>query len=156
MPTFAASLSMSGRAGLNSGPRSKMRMCVKGVGNGSGVGKWCGPNIGVPSPCGAVAVRTGPSEDTMPAFNSQAQQVRQKWTIGGITKDSTGAVLPLCQVLLFVTKTKAFVAETQSDDVGAYLFTTDGSGEQYFVVSYKAGSPDVAGTTLNTLTNTLL
>lgn len=71
-------------------------------------------------------------------------------TITGITKDSAGAALAACQVQLFRTVDDAFVQEVTSDGAGAYVLTPTVSGP-FYIVAYKAGSPDVAGTTLNTL-----
>ena len=39
-----------------------------------------------------------------------------------------------------------------SDANGYYEFRTAIPAELYYVVAYKAGAPDVAGTTVNTLT----
>jgi hypothetical protein len=78
--------------------------------------------------------------------------VPARLSISGITKDSTGAVLGSCVVALFRTVANVFVESTTSDPVtGAYAFSTVGSGQAYYVVAYKPGSPDVAGTTVNTL-----
>ncbi len=71
-------------------------------------------------------------------------------TITGITKDSTGATLAACQVQLFRTVDDAFIQEVASDGVGAYVLTPTVSGP-FYIVAYKAGSPDVAGTSVNTL-----
>ena len=70
--------------------------------------------------------------------------------ITGITKDSTGATLGSCVVQLFRTVDEVFMSESISDGAGAYTLTAIGSGP-FFIVAYKAGSPDVAGTTVNTL-----
>lgn len=70
--------------------------------------------------------------------------------ITGITKDSTGAVLGSCVVQLFRTVDDRFMFEAVSDGVGAYELTALGSGP-FYIVAYKAGAPDVAGTTVNTL-----
>ena len=76
-------------------------------------------------------------------------------TISGVTKDSTGAVLGGCKVHLFTTDLDTLVAQITSDPTtGVYSFTGVGMGRNYYVVAYKAGSPDVAGTTVNTLTGT--
>lgn len=70
--------------------------------------------------------------------------------ITGVTKDSAGAVLGSCTVNLFRTSDNAFMQTTTSDANGIYFFY--GMGQQdHFEVSYKAGSPDVTGATLNTL-----
>lgn len=71
--------------------------------------------------------------------------------ISGITKDSLGVALPACTVSLFRTSDNLFIQSVVSDGSGNYSFPGVGCGETYYVVAYKAGSPDVAGTTINTL-----
>ena len=69
----------------------------------------------------------------------------------GVTKDSTSTPLGGVTVSLFLTSTNALLGTTISDGSGNYdfpLFTPVGP---FYVVAYKAGSPDVAGTTVNTL-----
>lgn len=83
-------------------------------------------------------------------FRSRAQAATSIY-LAGVTKDSAGAILGSCVVQLFRTTDDAIIAETTSDPVtGAYSFSP-GVGGPFYVVAYKAGSPDVAGTTLNTL-----
>lgn len=84
-------------------------------------------------------------------FSSAKNKVKQQWLITGVTKDSTGAVLDNCTVTLFKTIDNMPSATTVSDDNGNYSFSIDGNSQARFAVSYKAGSPDVAGTTVNTL-----
>lgn len=74
--------------------------------------------------------------------------------IFGVTKDSTGAVLGSCTVTLFRTTDDLEIDKTISDASGNYEFRGAGGGTNYYVVAYKAGSPDVAGTTVNTLVGT--
>lgn len=76
-----------------------------------------------------------------------------RYTITGVTKDSTGAVLPNCTVNLFETSTKLIKAVTVSDANGNFLLdgTVDGI---YQLTGYLSGSPDVAGITVNTLVTT--
>lgn len=73
------------------------------------------------------------------------------WTISGVTKDGTGAALAACDVELFETVTDAKRGATISDGAGAYSFAAN-AYDRYYAVAYKAGSPDVAGVTVNTLT----
>ena len=81
-----------------------------------------------------------------------ASKVPTKLLISGVTRDSAGTILGGCTVRLFKTADNAFVDSVTSDaTTGAYSFTTAGLSEAYYVVAYKAGSPDVAGTSLNTL-----
>lgn len=73
--------------------------------------------------------------------------------VSGVTKDSTGAVLGNCTVKLFQTADDVMVAQTVSDASGNYTVMLGYSSFLfYYLVVYKAGSPDVAGTTVNTLT----
>jgi hypothetical protein len=79
------------------------------------------------------------------------------FTISGITKDSTGAVLASCTVHLFRTSDDVLIKQITSGADGSYSFGNLGGGglgglSSYYVVAYKAGSPDTAGTTVNTLT----
>ena len=69
--------------------------------------------------------------------------------LAGISRDSTGAALGLCAIDLFASS-DLVVASTISDAAGNYSFVNPGTGP-FYIVAYKAGSPDVAGTTVNTL-----
>ena len=68
----------------------------------------------------------------------------------GTCRDSTGAVLGSCIVQGFQTATDAFVNQMTCDSAGYFEFCTQFTG-QHYLVAYKAGAPDVAGTTANTL-----
>jgi hypothetical protein len=72
------------------------------------------------------------------------------YTISGVTRDSTGAALASCTVELFDTRSDTVVQRAVSDGSGAYSFGVSGGGS-YYVVAYRAGAPDLAGTTVNTL-----
>ena len=55
-------------------------------------------------------------------------------------------------VQIFVTATDTFLRDCVSAVDGAYEARTQmPAGTQHYLVAYKAGSPDVAGTTVNTL-----
>lgn len=133
-------------------------MRVDGVAQGSGVGKWTSgsgaPCFGGSSLDMAVAQNTGPNFGGI-MLNSQKDKVRQRWVISGITKDSTSTPLPFCTVQLFNTNDDTYIGEVISDSVGAYAFTLNGNVNPKYAVAYLVGSPDVAGTTVNTLTPTL-
>jgi hypothetical protein len=75
---------------------------------------------------------------------------RTPFLIFGVTKDSTSTPLAACTVQLFQTVGDVFVGELVSDASGNYAFTVS-PGIAYYIVAYKAGAPDVAGTTVNTL-----
>jgi hypothetical protein len=75
------------------------------------------------------------------------------FTISGTTRDSAGSALAGCAISLF--QRDAFntpVAQTTSDGSGAFRFTVAQNSSTFYLVAYKAGSPDVAGVTVNTLT----
>ena len=75
-----------------------------------------------------------------------------KLTISGVTRDNTGAILGGCAVEIFRTQDDVKFDNTTSDAVtGVYIFNAAVLGDQYYAVAYKAGSPDVAGTTVNTI-----
>lgn len=95
---------------------------------------------GVPMTSNPVPVRT---------FRRQANQAANV-VISGVTKDSGGAALGGCTVKLFNRATDTKEQETVSDGSGNYAFTVDRT-QTYYVVAYLPGSPDVAGTTVNTL-----
>jgi hypothetical protein len=70
--------------------------------------------------------------------------------ISGVTRDSAGVALGTCRVELYPTGRDVSIAETTSDASGNFFFDMPGTGP-FYLVAYKAGSPDVAGTTVNTL-----
>jgi hypothetical protein len=74
----------------------------------------------------------------------------QLFSITGITKDSAGAALGNCVIKLFRTSDDLESYSTVSDASGNYILPVDNL-TQWYAVAYKAGSPDVAGTTVNTL-----
>jgi hypothetical protein len=82
----------------------------------------------------------------------KAPQFTGTFSLSGVTRDSAGTPLAGCVVDLFLNSEDTLVATTTSDGSGNYRFTLSGNSQTYFVRAYKAGSPDVAGTSVNTLT----
>jgi hypothetical protein len=76
---------------------------------------------------------------------------QQAKKIIGTTLDSTGAPLGSCVIQGFVTATDVYVGQVVSDSAGYYELPTQYVGQSHYIVAYKAGSPDVAGTSVNTL-----
>lgn len=74
--------------------------------------------------------------------------------IMGTCKDSVGGTVSGAIVQGFITATDAFVGETTADSNGRYELGTPNPGTQHYLVAYRAGAPDIAGTTVNTLTPT--
>lgn len=75
----------------------------------------------------------------------------QSLLISGFTKDSTGAILGNVALDLFDTDTDTKQGTAMSDTTTGFYSFSAGMGRTYYVVAYKAGAPDVAGTTVNTL-----
>lgn len=70
--------------------------------------------------------------------------------LSGVTRDGAGAPIAGCTVDLFRTSTDERVGSAISDGAGAFSIFAAGAGP-FYLVAYKAGSPDVSGTTANTL-----
>lgn len=70
----------------------------------------------------------------------------------GISRDQYGSPLGSCVVQLFRTSDDRFIMEVTSDSSGNFTLFSWYTPDQHYIVAYKAGSPDVAGTTVNTLT----
>jgi hypothetical protein len=70
--------------------------------------------------------------------------------ITGVTRNSTGVALGSCVVDLYRTENESWIANTTSDGSGNYSFQILVGGP-FFIVAYKAGGPDVFGTSVNTL-----
>jgi len=71
--------------------------------------------------------------------------------VTGITIDQLGARLPGCTVKAFNSVTNVFVDQTISDGSGNYAMNLP-KGNTYFLVAYKVGSPNKAGTSVSTIT----
>jgi hypothetical protein len=82
--------------------------------------------------------------ETLPSGTQTAK------VIVGQTKDSGGSPLGNCIVQGFLTAGDVYVGEVTSDTGGYYRLPTPYT-DAHYLVAYKAGSPDVAGTTVNTL-----
>jgi len=78
-----------------------------------------------------------------------------KWftTISGQTQDCNGSPVAGCIVKLYATATDTLMMSTISDANGVFSFLIP-STLQYYIVAYKAGGSDLAGTTVNTLMGT--
>ena len=72
----------------------------------------------------------------------------------GVTRDSTGAVLANCEVTIYTTA-DIVMGQIFSDGSGNFQFQNIGTGP-FYIVAYKSGGTDVAGTTKNTILPTLV
>ncbi len=77
----------------------------------------------------------------------------QIWTLEGVTKNALGVPLPGVTVNVFrALPPYEWVGSTVSLDDGSWQFNYLPDGvTKFFTVSYLVGSPDVAGTSVNTL-----
>lgn len=77
--------------------------------------------------------------------------------IRGSTVDSADVAIANATVQVFRTSDDFYLGQDVSRDDGTYTAPADvPAGTQLYLVAYKAGSPDIGGTTVNTLTNTLV
>jgi hypothetical protein len=89
---------------------------------------------------------------TMPIVRGfQDVSFEYPYQIIGITYDASANPLPNCDVQLFRTADDSYVSQYTSDANGYYAIPASNLFSHY-LVAYLAGSPDVAGTTVNTLT----
>jgi hypothetical protein len=96
---------------------------------------------GVPGGCRAV-VRG--------FLNGETPSFEYPYGLTGVTKDSTGAPLAAVTVQLVRTADQSPVHRTTSDANGVYVIAAS-QVLQHYLVAYKPGVPDVAGTSVNTL-----
>lgn len=73
------------------------------------------------------------------------------FTLTGTTRDSAGVALAGCTVELFRAIDDVKIGDAVSDASGNYEFRGLIRGANHYVRAYKTGSPDIAGTTVNTL-----
>ena len=107
-----------------------------------------GPNVGLPIQ--NPQTLTGNYWGQIGTAVYRSTGVARNFSISGVTKDSAGAAIGTCVVDLFVTGSDQLLYATTSDASGNFRFNNPGTGP-FYLVAYKVGSPDVAGTTVNTL-----
>jgi hypothetical protein len=109
-----------------------------------------GPALYAPSfTVGAVTV-TLPLLDALRALYAPTIAA-VTYAIAGVTRDQVGAILGSCVVHLFRTSDDVEIAQATSAADGSFSFPVPDNTTSYYIVAYKVGSPDRAGTTVNTL-----
>ena len=84
-------------------------------------------------------------------ISSQSLGVKVNYFLAGVTRNfASGAVVGNCRVELMLTAGDTNIAETISDASGNFVFPNPGTGP-FYLIAYKVGAPDIAGTTVNTL-----
>lgn len=74
-----------------------------------------------------------------------------RFIITGVTRDVNGSPIGGATVTLFQTTLQLMVDQIVSDPNGNYQVSSPYYPDAHFIVVYKTGSPDVFGTTANTL-----
>lgn len=115
--------------------------------------KWsygCSINYGNPSGNDGVSYEGNHTDAwCVPVIPDGTQSIK---FIKGLCVDSTGAVAASALVAAYRTSDNAFAGSvTAHANDGSYAVPTQFVGVNHYVVAYKAGSPDIAGTTVNTL-----
>ena len=87
-----------------------------------------------------------------PSWQGKIPLVSPRFSIEGIAKGVDGAALGGATVDLYLSATKVLVDSVVADAQGRFIFRTPSAAQFYFIVVYKAGTPDVFGTTANTIT----
>lgn len=77
----------------------------------------------------------------------------QDTRVTGVTRDANGTALGNCNLILVRTLDNSVAALSTSDANGNYVIYAS-SLLTHYLVAYRPGSPDVAGTTVNTLVGT--
>jgi hypothetical protein len=99
---------------------------------------------------GVIALPSIPNLVNFPKFRSPPLAQKNP-VITGVTRDSAGNPLGTCVVDCFRTADNYYLSTTTSDSSGNFSIVALGTGP-FYLVAYKAGTTDVAGTTVNTLT----
>ena len=83
-------------------------------------------------------------------INCETPYFEYPYSIAGVTRDGSRAALASCTVLMFRTADNSLAGITTSDANGNFLISASPNLSHY-LVAYLPGSPDVAGTSVNTL-----
>lgn len=100
---------------------------------------------------GDLAVDVGLIESSSWGSFYPAGGVASRVGFVGVTRDQYGTPTGGCVVQLFRTSDDLFIMEITSDASGNFLLQSVYTPDTHYIVAYKAGSPDIFGTTVNTL-----
>lgn len=92
------------------------------------------------------------SKDLFEPYSCDGEGTQSRNFIRGTCKDASGTPVANAIVQGYVTATDAYVGEVQANNDGTYaLGVEQAKSTPHYLVAYKTGSPDIAGTTVNTL-----
>jgi hypothetical protein len=112
----------------------------------------CRVGYGNPSGSDGASPRDLSFPDLFEPFSCDGEGTQSRNFLRGTCKDSVGTPVANAIVQAFVTATDAFVGEVQGNNDGTYMLGVEqAKTTPHYLVAYKAGSPDIAGTTVNTL-----
>jgi hypothetical protein len=83
------------------------------------------------------------------SVNEGGTQTRLRFR--GVVRDAAGNALSSGVVHLILTSGDVFVQQANADAAGGFEAMSQFASTNHYLVGYKAGSPDIAGTTVNTL-----
>lgn len=93
--------------------------------------------------------------DTYEPYSCDGEGCSQNRFMRGTCVDASDVPVAFAIVQAFRTSDDAFMGEAQGYQDGTYIVPVASlAGVQHYLVAYKPGAPDIAGTTVNTLTNT--
>lgn len=113
-----------------------------------------GCRVGSGAPIGSDG--TGWQDLSMPdlfePYSCDGEGTQSKNFLLGLCVDASGVPVANAIVQAFRTADDAFAGEVQANTDGTYVLGVEQSkATPHYLVAYKPGSPDIAGTTINTL-----
>lgn len=91
-------------------------------------------------------------KDLFEPYTCDGEGTQSKNFLRGTCKDASDVAVANAIVQGYVTATDAYLGEVQGNTDGTYSLGVEASkATPCYLVAYKAGSPDIAGTTVNTL-----
>lgn len=91
-------------------------------------------------------------KDLFEPYSCDGDGTQSKNFLRGLCVDASEVPVANAIVQAFVTATDAFAGEVQANTDGTYVLGVEQSkATAHYLVAYKPGSPDIAGTTVNTL-----
>lgn len=91
-------------------------------------------------------------KDLFEPYSCDGEGTQSKNFLRGLCVDASDVPVANAIVQAFVTATDAFAGEVQANTDGTYVLGVEQSkATAHYLVAYKPGSPDIAGTTVNTL-----
>lgn len=100
----------------------------------------------------ALVSPKSPQRGSRVAFRTAPGQ--KNFMLSGTTRDLGGVALGSCVVSVYRTFDDAFLGEVTSNADGKFNIAVADGTLTYYLVAYKAGTTDVMGATVNTLTPT--